>query len=81
MYTSEDRSRIQSLESLIEWKGIHPTRNPHPIYNFLSYVHLSSSFCAFISSLSSVPIPKTTAEALFRQGWSQAMIKEIVCIT
>ena len=35
-------------------KGNRSTRNPHPIYNFLSYHRLSSSYSTFLSTLSSV---------------------------
>ncbi|KAL6326198.1 hypothetical protein AAG906_001593 [Vitis piasezkii] len=32
-------------------KGTHSTRNPHPIYNFLSYHRLSSPYSAFVDRL------------------------------
>ena len=50
-------------------KGTRPTRNRHPIYNFLSYDRLCSLFYSFLSSLSSVSIPKTVSETLFDPGW------------
>ena len=50
-------------------KGNRSTRNPHPIYNFLSYHRLSSSYSAFVSTLSSVSLLKSTSEALFHPGW------------
>ncbi|KOM48678.1 hypothetical protein LR48_Vigan07g238200 [Vigna angularis] len=50
-------------------KGTRSTRNPHPIYNFLSYHRLSPSYCALISSVSSVDIPKNMEEALAHPGW------------
>ena len=40
------------------------SRNPHPIYNFLTYHHLSSPYSAFVSTLSSVSVPQTGHEAL-----------------
>ena len=49
-------------------KGNHSTRNPHPIYNFLSYHRLSSSYSAFVSTLSSISLPKSTSEALSHPG-------------
>ena len=58
-------------------KGIRSTRNPHPIYNFLSYHRLSPFYCSFLSSVSSVPIPKNVKEALDHPGWRQAMIAEM----
>ena len=50
-------------------KGNRSTRNPHPIYNFLSYHRLSSSYSAFVSTLSSVSLPKITSEALSHPRW------------
>ncbi|RVW92842.1 Retrovirus-related Pol polyprotein from transposon TNT 1-94 [Vitis vinifera] len=49
-------------------KGNRSTRNPNPIYNFLSYHRLSSSYSAFVSTLSSIPLPKSTSEALSHPG-------------
>ena len=43
-------------------KGNRSTRNPHPIYNFLSYCRLSSSYSAFVS------VPKSTSEAFSHPG-------------
>jgi len=40
------------------------TRNPHPIYNFLSYHHQSLSYCSIISFVSSINIPKNVKEIL-----------------
>ena len=59
------------------WKGNRSTRNPHPIYNFLSHHRLSSSYSAFVSTLSSVSLPKSTSEALSHPGWRQAMVDEM----
>nr|XP_033513914.1 uncharacterized protein C6orf132 homolog [Nicotiana tomentosiformis] len=58
-------------------KGIRSTLNPNPYYVGLSYHRLSSSHCAFVSSLSFVSIPKSTGEALSHPGWRQAMIDEM----
>ena len=58
-------------------KGICSTRNPHPIYNFLSYHRLSPFYCSLLSSVSSVPISKNVKEALDHPGWRQAMIAEM----
>ncbi|RVW88769.1 Retrovirus-related Pol polyprotein from transposon RE1 [Vitis vinifera] len=49
-------------------KGTRSTRNPHPIYNFLSYHRLSSPYSAFVSAISSVSLPKSTHEALSHPG-------------
>ena len=69
------------------WCCIHPiyfpsemysyTRNPHLIYNFLSYHRLSSPYYAIVSTLSSVSIPKSISETLSHPGWRQAIVEEI----
>ena len=45
-------------------KGTRSTCNPHSVYNFLSFHHLSSPYFTFISTLSSISTPKSTSEAL-----------------
>ena len=45
-------------------KGTRSSHNPHLIYNFLTYHRLSSPYSVFISTLSSVSLPKTVHEAL-----------------
>ena len=50
-------------------KGTRSTRNPHPIYNFLSYHRLSPSYGSFVFSLSYLTIPSTVREALDHPGW------------
>ncbi|RVW77007.1 putative mitochondrial protein [Vitis vinifera] len=61
-------------------KGNRSTCNPHPIYNFLSYHRLSSSYSAFVSTLSSVSLPKSTSEALSHPGWRQTMVDEMAAL-
>ena len=61
-------------------KGNHSTSNPHPIYNFLSYHRLSSPYSAFVSTISSVSLPKNTNEALSHPGWRQAMVDEMAAL-
>ena len=58
-------------------KGTRSSRNPHPIYTFLSYHRLSSPYSAFISTLSSVSLPNTIHEALSHPDWKQAMVEEM----
>ena len=58
-------------------KGIRSTRNPHPIYTFMSYHRLSAPYYAFVSTLSSISIPKKLSEALSYPGWKQEMIDEM----
>ncbi|XP_072076868.1 uncharacterized protein [Arachis hypogaea] len=70
-------SGVSSSPPISLRQGTRSTRNPNPIYNFLSYHRLSSSHYTFTSSLSSVSIPKTTAEALSHRGWRQTMIEEM----
>ncbi|RVW73205.1 Retrovirus-related Pol polyprotein from transposon RE2 [Vitis vinifera] len=61
-------------------KGTRSTRNPHPIYNFLSYHRLSSPYSAFVSAISHVSLPKSTHEALSHPGWRQAMVDEMAAL-
>ncbi|RVW26760.1 Retrovirus-related Pol polyprotein from transposon TNT 1-94 [Vitis vinifera] len=61
-------------------KGNRSTCNPHPIYNFLSYHRLSSPYSAFVSTISSVSLPKSTPEALSHPGWRQAMVDEMAAL-
>jgi len=50
-------------------KGIRSTRNPYPIYNFLSYHILSLPCCSLLFSVSFATIPKNVKEALDQPGW------------
>lgn len=43
----------------------------------MCYARLSPAFSAFVSSLSSISIPKTTGEALAHPSWRQTMFDEI----
>ena len=61
-------------------KGTCSSTNPHPIYNFLTYHRLSSPYSAFISTLSSVSLPKTVHEALSHPDWKQAMVEEMAAL-
>ena len=61
-------------------KGNRSTRNPHPIYNFLSYHRLSSSYSAFISTLSFVSLPKSTSATLSHPGWRHAIVDEMAAL-
>ena len=61
-------------------KGNRSTSNPHPIYNFLSYHRLSSTYSAFVSTISTVSLPKDTNEALSHPGWRQAMVDEMAAL-
>lgn len=46
----------------------------HPLFNFTSYLNLSSSFAAFTSHLSSVEIPKNVQQALEVPKWKEAAL-------
>ncbi|RDX96421.1 hypothetical protein CR513_20926, partial [Mucuna pruriens] len=77
--TPDPPSSSPSHDSNIGWpiafqKGIRSTRNPHPIY--LSNHRLSPSYFSFVSSVSSITIPKSICEALDHPGWRQAMALE-----
>ncbi|RDX91387.1 Copia protein, partial [Mucuna pruriens] len=56
-------------------KGFRSTCNPHPID--LSYHRLSSLYFSFVSSVSSITIPKSVCEALDYPGWRQAIVVEM----
>ncbi|XP_031278222.1 uncharacterized protein LOC116136688 [Pistacia vera] len=58
-------------------KGMRSTRNPHPIYNFLSCHRLYPSYYAFVSTLSSVYVPCNVHEGLSHPGWHQTMVEEM----
>ncbi|RVW15162.1 Retrovirus-related Pol polyprotein from transposon TNT 1-94 [Vitis vinifera] len=60
-------------------KGTRSTRNPHPIYNFLSYHRLSSPYSALFL-LYPLSLPKSTHEALSHPGWRQAMVDEMAAL-
>ena len=61
-------------------KGTRSSRNPHPIYNFLTYHRLSFQYSAFVSTLSSIYVPQTVHEALSHPDWKQAMVKEMTTL-
>ena len=56
------------------------TRNPHLIYNFLSYYRLSSPYFTFVSTISSVSLSKSTPEALSHLGWRRVMVDEMTAL-
>ena len=58
-------------------KGTRSTSNPHLVYNFLSFHHLSLPYFAFFSTLSSISTPKSTSEALSHPSRKQAMAEEM----
>ena len=79
--TMDPSSSSPSLDSDNNWpialrKGIRSTRNPYPVYNFLSYHLLSPPYFSFVSSLSSIKVLNNVHEALGHLGWRQAMIDE-----
>ncbi|RZB75887.1 Ubiquitin carboxyl-terminal hydrolase 14 [Glycine soja] len=77
MDPSTSSSHFDSHWPIVIRKGTRSTRNPHPIYNFLSYLRLSPSYSSFVFSLSSLTIPSTVREVLDHPGWGQAMIDEM----
>ena len=52
----------------------------HPLFNFVSYSNLSSSFRSFISSLDSCSIFENVSEALSISAWTQAMQEEMTAL-
>ena len=61
-------------------KGTRFSRNPHPIYYFMSYHRLSSSYSAFISALFFVSFPNTVHEAFSHPSWKIAMVEEMTAM-
>ena len=57
-------------------KGTRSSHNPHPIYNFLTYHRLASSYYALISTLSFVSVPQNVHEVLSHSDWKHAMVEE-----
>ena len=72
-------SSLDDLHIAIQ-KGIRSSRNPRPIYKFLTYHRLSSPYSSSISTLSSVSLPKSVQEALSNPGWKQAMVEEMAAL-
>ena len=60
-------------------KGVR-TCTQHPISQFVSYSRLSSSYRAFVSSLSSISIPQDWKEAIIIPEWKEAMVKEMTAL-
>ncbi|GAB2267742.1 hypothetical protein Dimus_038680 [Dionaea muscipula] len=52
----------------------------YPLSTYLSYAGVSSSLQAFISTLDSVPVPQSLAEALSSPTWAQAMSEKMVAL-
>lgn len=55
------------------WKGKH-TRT-YLVSYFVSYNHLSPTFCSFIASLDFIFVPKTVKEVISHPGWHVAMVR------
>ena len=53
----------------------------HPISQFVSYGHLSSSLHAFITSLNSTVVPKSVQEAMSISGWKSTMEVEMFALS
>lgn len=49
----------------------------YPISDFVSYQHLSQSYCSFVSNLTSMSIPRNLREALKDPKWRIAMQEEL----
>uniref|UniRef100_A0A2N9J5N3 Integrase catalytic domain-containing protein n=1 Tax=Fagus sylvatica TaxID=28930 RepID=A0A2N9J5N3_FAGSY len=78
--TSADPPLPQSTSDLdlpIALRKSKRTCTDHPISNFVSFDHLSSSFKAFSLSVSSIVVPKSYREALSHPSWRKAMDEEM----
>uniref|UniRef100_A0A2N9F6X6 Integrase catalytic domain-containing protein n=1 Tax=Fagus sylvatica TaxID=28930 RepID=A0A2N9F6X6_FAGSY len=75
--TSTDLPLPQSTSDLdlpIALRKSKRTCTEHPISNFVSFDHLSSSFKAFSLSVSSIVVPKSYREALSHPGWRTSIV-------
>ena len=52
----------------------------HPIQNFFSYSHLSTSYKHFCNSISLIVEPSTYAQAVKDLKWREAMATEIAAL-
>ena len=59
-------------------KGNHSSRNPHPIYSFLTYRRLHHILLLFPPS--SISLPASVQDALSHLGWKHAMVEEMVAL-
>lgn len=80
--SDESPGNFESLESIdldvpiAKRKGVRSCTQ-HPISQFVSYSHLSSSYRAFVSNISSVSIPNHFQDALATSKWKLSMIEEM----
>ncbi|GMP35916.1 hypothetical protein CsSME_00008192 [Camellia sinensis var. sinensis] len=72
----ESRESIDLDVPIAKRKGVRSCTQ-HPISQFVSYSHLSSSYRAFVSNISSVSIPNHFQDALAISEWKLAMIEEM----
>ena len=49
----------------------------HPLANYISYHRLSPKYKSFLTTLSSIEIPKTVEDALKDRNWTKAMEEEM----
>lgn len=69
-------SSDSDLDAPIAIRNFIRSCTQHPIFKFISYSNLSSSFRAFTSNVSSV-IPRTIEEVLNVSAWKAAVLKEM----
>lgn len=78
--TSVMPSATTTTHLLTLQKSIRYSRNPHLIYNFVSYHRLSPFYYTFISVVSVVSIPKTVREAIDHPSWCNVMVEEMTTL-
>lgn len=66
---------LDNLNLPIAWKKGSRSCTKDPTSNFVSNKNLSSSFCTFISQISSVEIPKHVQDALNVLEWKEAIFE------
>ena len=75
--TTNDRDSDLDLPIAFR-KGKHQCT--YPISSFVSYDHLSSSSCCFITFLESISKPITIVKALSHPGWRAAIEEKMVAL-
>ena len=69
--------QVQNLHLPIALRKERRTCTSQPISKYMYYSKLSPSYCAFVTNLSNVAIPKSIQEALSIPSWRAAVLEEI----
>ena len=70
-----------TLELPIALRKRPRTCTTHPSSNFVSYEQLSATHRAFVTSISTISVPKSVMEALAHPDWKAAMDAEMTALS